>query len=397
MTSTSPKVGKKVGKSNGTTPKIRGLWQHKNGNWYFSRMRDGIRRTVALETRDANEAAIKCLNLVDAPELGLPESFDTEIAAFIAYKVSHNEYSRFTAPQRTTVLNKFKRWAEDKGVASVSKVTPTHVSEFYYDQRSKLKESTVQSYVTSALSPFFRWLKDERKVISQNPVDGLKMAKLDLHASIREKFCSSELRDDLLKLSQKIPEEVLDEERARWIAFILHAGFEAGFRKNEIIEARPSWFDIDGKTVKIAETPTFRPKDREKRHIPLSSTFMAFLKKYPMKGTWCIAPEVERIKADYRYDFEHPYEVFMKWAGQQMKPKKDLSWVTPHIMRHTFASLLASAGVSLYKIAKWLGDTEKTAAKHYAHLQAGDEDIELLRGKKEPEKKAKAKPSKKVR
>lgn len=212
------------------------------------------------------------------------------------------------------------------------------------------------------------------------------MAKLDLHASIREKFCSPELRDELLRLVQVIPKYVLDEERASWIAFVLHAGFEAGFRKNEIIEARPSWFDIDGKTAKIAETPTFRPKDREKRHIPLSSTFMAFLKKHSMEGTWCIAPEVERVKADYRYDFEHPYEVFMNWAGKQMKPKKDLSWVTPHIMRHTFASLLASAGVSLYKIAKWLGDTERTAAKHYAHLQAGDEDIDRLRHEKEPVK-----------
>ena len=36
--------------------------------------------------------------------------------------------------------------------------------------------------------------------------------------------------------------------------------------------------------------------------------------------------------------------------------------MTPHIMRHTFASLLASAGVSIYKIAKWLGDDVDMAA-----------------------------------
>ena len=51
-------------------------------------------------------------------------------------------------------------------------------------------------------------------------------------------------------------------------------------------------------------------------------------------------------------------------------------WVTPHIMRHTFASLLASAGVSIYKIAKWLGDDVRTVQRHYAKLLPNDSEIE---------------------
>ena len=47
-------------------------------------------------------------------------------------------------------------------------------------------------------------------------------------------------------------------------------------------------------------------------------------------------------------------------------------WVTPHVMRHTFASLLASRDGSIYKIAKWLGDGVEVTQKHYAHLLPKD-------------------------
>lgn len=56
-------------------------------------------------------------------------------------------------------------------------------------------------------------------------------------------------------------------------------------------------------------------------------------------------------------------------------------WVTPHIMRHSFTSLLAIKGCSLFKIAQWLGDTLATTEKHYAHLLPTDPDIEMLNGR----------------
>jgi integrase len=51
-------------------------------------------------------------------------------------------------------------------------------------------------------------------------------------------------------------------------------------------------------------------------------------------------------------------------------------WVTPHTMRHTFASLLVSAGESIYKVAVWLGDEVATVQKHYGHLTPDNHGIE---------------------
>jgi hypothetical protein len=44
-------------------------------------------------------------------------------------------------------------------------------------------------------------------------------------------------------------------------------------------------------------------------------------------------------------------------------------------LRHTFASQLAMAGVSLYKISKWLGHSDVKTSQIYARLQTQDEDI----------------------
>ena len=53
--------------------------------------------------------------------------------------------------------------------------------------------------------------------------------------------------------------------------------------------------------------------------------------------------------------------------------------VTAHVMRHTFASLLVQAGVSVYKVARWLGDGVEVVEEHYGHLAPKDSDIEKAR------------------
>ena len=48
---------------------------------------------------------------------------------------------------------------------------------------------------------------------------------------------------------------------------------------------------------------------------------------------------------------------------------------TIHELRHTFASQLAIAGVSIYKISKWLGHASIKTTEIYAHLTPNDDDI----------------------
>lgn len=399
-TSPAPRRRKKV--------RIPGLWRHKKtGRWYYSPMRFGQRLNINLETKDPDEARTRALELYNnLSEIGLPDELEAEIKAFLSQRASTKKHSRATEKQRPYVLQKFAAWAKARQL-KLEHFRPQHAEEYYrYLQQQtnprtgeKLSETTVQSYIRSGVMPLFEWLHTKRRVVFSNPFRSISLDKLNSEARARSRFCSEKLRDDILRECQRIPKTVISPKRAQWIAFVLHAGFEAGLRKNEIIEARPRWFDLNQGTLTVAEDGDFVPKNRRRRDIPLTTTFKKFLKSYPIKGAYCIAPEgkekrkrkpgarvkkprpailqTERKIREYRYDFEKPYKIVMTHIGKKLK--QDLSWVTPHVLRHTFASLLASGNASLFKISKWLGDTARTTERHYAHLQGADRDIEMLR------------------
>jgi len=219
---------------------------------------------------------------------------------------------------------------------------------------------------------FFSWCKDQQ-YIATNPAKPVKSPRLGKCGS-RRNFCSAKQRDDLI---QNAPDDDLK--------FVLFVGFHAGLRKIEIIEARRDWFDLENgiiwvrkaeagsKRLRTGEKP-FHIKDRDERPITMTQPLKKFLKTYlnrPLEPLdFVLYPRVPHGCSIYRYDFRKPFEEYMV---AQKCPE-----VTAHMMRRTFASLLVQAGVSLYKVSKWLGDGEAVTAEHYGHLQDNDREIDKM-------------------
>jgi integrase len=65
-----------------------------------------------------------------------------------------------------------------------------------------------------------------------------------------------------------------------------------------------------------------------------------------------------------RSDLSTGYALFTKSIG--------MPWVTPHVCRHTWATLAADRGVPLSKVALMLGDSPQTVAKYYVNLTVDD-------------------------
>jgi integrase/recombinase XerD len=313
-------------------------------------MVEGRRTQASLKTSDYAEAVVNATKIINHPFLHEAEPLEQEIESFLAHKKRQNEYSPASVESKQYALSEFARFTGKRRVADIS---TTDIERFYQALQDRVSESTAQGYITTVRSFFNRMV--ELKKIRFNPVEGLSLARLDRKGRLL--FCPPELRD---KLIAKAPNDTMK--------FILYCGFHGGLRKNEIIEARPEWFDLERGSLHIRATDTFRPKDREARAIPLTREFQKFLKCYGMQSPFMLRPDVKHGEARYRYDFRRPWNDFMETQGCE--------WVTPHVMRHTFASLLASKGVSIYKIALWLGDDVRVVQKHYAKLLPKDEDIE---------------------
>ena len=328
----------------------------RRGKYWFNFQKNGKREWINLHTSDYPEA----LRAVDAirasPVLASVTLLRDEVARFVAYKLAMDEFTKNSAEKAKGILGTFAKAHPGATLASVS---PSAVQAWYAALRKRVTESTAQSYVMT-LRSLFQWAVEVERARVDNPVAKVALAQLPRRS--RKRFATKAERDTLI---EKAPDDDL--------RFILFCGFHAGMRRNEITEARVRWFDTEASLVHVEKTETFRPKDREDRTIPMTKAFRVFLAEY-LKGkksdAFALRNDVEQGKWRYRYDYRKPFENYVRAAGME--------WVTPHLMRRSFASILASQSVSIYKIAKWLGDDVRVTQDHYAHLIPSDSDIEQL-------------------
>jgi integrase len=329
----------------------RGIYLRGHVYW-FAVQRNGQRHFITLETTDPAEAVRRAETMREHIDIESGAPIKAEIDRFIAYKLRQQEYTRSSAVTKRNKLLLFTH-ALPPG-ATASTVTTTQVQRFYDQVLERAADTTALGYVM-AVRAFFRWAVEIAHLARRNPVKDVKLAKTIGRA--RKDFCSFDLRDRLIR------EAPSDEMR-----FILLCGFHAGLRFQEIVEARPFWFDLPHGRVDLRQTTTMRFKDREERSIPLTIEFQMFLKSYGLRDPFMLRPEIPHGKWLYRYDFRASFTKYMR--------AQRCDWVTPHTMRHTFASLLVSAGESIYKVAVWLGDEVATVQKHYGHLTPDNHGIE---------------------
>ena len=314
---------------------------------------------VSLDTTDESDAIARAMEIRENPQLADADTLRREIRSYVNHQA---EAGKFTANSKGSRLAVLLKWAEYVDVAELRELNIGLIQDWYdwirKRRHSPVTDSTAQSYVMMVRG-FLNHL------IRQNKLRDNRARDLQL-AAVRKKgrrlFCDHALVEKLL---MHCPDGELK--------FVLFCGFHAGLRKEEIVEARPEWFDLEAGLLHVTKSETWMPKAKEERTIPLTKAFRQFLatqiaQNGALPGPFVIAPRRQKRKAQYRYDFRKPFAAYMTDSG--------CPWVTPHVMRHAFASLLASRGVSIYKVAKWLGDGVEVTQKHYAHLLPKDEDFD---------------------
>ena len=329
--------------------KVTGIILRRNVYW-FRRMVGGKRVCVSLQTSDPAEAIKLASDYSRTLNLQSKDSISEICAKCLADRMASGRIRRKTATTSGNAINSLKSFLGD---ATATHVTPAQATKFYQHLRETMSEAGAQCYIRS-LRSIWSWIAEHYHL----PVNPFKVKMRKLAKSPRRDFVSRLNRDKLIKNAPN------DELR-----LILLLGFHAGMRKMEIIEARPEWFDLSAGLVHVCQTETFTPKDSDDRTIPMSGVLKDFLKDHPLASPFVIAPKVKHGKSEYRYDFRAPFDAYMK--DQKIE-------CTAHTMRRTFASLLVSSGVSIYKVAKWVGDEVATVEKAYAHLIADDRDIDKL-------------------
>jgi integrase len=166
----------------------------------------------------------------------------------------------------------------------------------------------------------------------------------------RQRYLSA---DELGRLTLALAEH--DDQQA---ANIIRLLLLTGARRGEVLAAR--WDQLDLKTGTWIK-PGATTKQRTEHRVPLSAPARQLLREI-----W----EAAALDQDYvfpgRHGKGHRINVKADWAG--LCKAAGIAGARIHDLRHTYASILAGAGMSLPLIGALLGHTQPATTARYAHL-----------------------------
>jgi len=335
-------------------------------NWWFRYSSEKRQRRVALRTADLAEAITRArailaegLIAADAFNPNEPAPRRREIHDLIDRYLLESQsrtkepLRKVTADTRRYILQKF---VSDTGITRAGEITGSKINQWLVQLKAGGKSRDTLWTYGERVRNFVKFLIP--RYAPNTALDGFTVPDQP-STGRRNWICSGEIT--------KILEAAEGDHE---LEFVLLCGFDAGLRRNEISEARVGWFDLENGLLHVSNDNAFVTKDRDNRTIPLTDRFAAFLKIY-LAGRdnreYVLAP-TKTVKGvnKYRYD-----------SNKRVRSHFERCHVNSsfHDMRRSFGSNRASAGVSIYKIATWLGDGIEVVQRSYGHLAPQDSEI----------------------
>jgi len=235
-------------------------------------------------------------------------------------------------------IKRFARWAGTR----LYKLNQDDILRWREERLKKVQKGTVNGDLR-VVKAHFNWCV-KRGYLAYNPAKGISQFRVQqsLPAGI---------------LSREETRKLLSETQHTIFLAVFAVGIHAGLRASEL--SRLAWEDIDFEKNIIyvrGQTKTYRD-----RAVPMSATLRGILK--PLAGE---GPLIGRHT--------------QSWMGQEgnVLLRGILGRGSIGHLRHTFASLHAQAGTSLYKIARWMGHSNTYVTERYAHLCQHDDDIDKI-------------------
>ena len=317
------------------------LTHRSNGFYYVVYWHEGRRRWKTMHARTKREAlnAVRDLELL-LRERPAPKPLSVFAGEFLQYAAS---------TFRPKTLDLYKRalanFQKLHGDPALSSLTPRHIDSYKASRAEQASAVTTNMEIRAlkaALAMAVRW-----NFFPENPFQSVKELKVPDSPPV---FLS---RGDFQALLKTVEQG--------WLRELIIFAVATGMRQGEILNLRWQNIDLVQKTVHIHSSATFRTKNGRRRSIPLNDTAYAILSsKGPRNLTDLVfTRQGSPIRPFY---LQHSF----KLAVRKAKLDDRLHW---HSLRHTHASWLVQAGVSLYEVQKLLGHSSPTVTEVYSHLQ----------------------------
>lgn len=283
------------------------------------------------------------------------------LPAFLKHLAHERQLSDYTTRNYSTAIGCFFRHLEASGSwdGQLSSILLRDARDFVIEEQRRIGRVTLRNYA-SGLKTFFKyWIR--QGALDRNPLDGLILPKpaKKLPVFLTEKQVLSLLEGPMRLLEA----ETLDPFDAWRDRLILELLYGAGFRVSELVGLRYGDLSFDEGVARVVG------KGKKFRTCPLGRVAIAVLEKW--KG--------EFAPASGYADF-----VIVGKQGQKGSPRQiqlmlkrylklaELPMdITPHKIRHSYATHLLDNGADLRLVQELLGHSKLSTTQIYTHVNLG--------------------------
>ena len=287
-----------------------------------------------------------------AKENGVGETNDRLIDDFLSFLEVERNASYRTLRNYEHSLNKYKE--SYKGFEDWFSCTTDDFREYLYEcMKLEMARSTIRLHF-SALRSFFKFLT-KRRGLKLNPLSDIQLPKANRTLPL---VLTLKQVEQLLSLpfNVKQPKQAPHWASARDAA-ILEVFYSTGTRLSELANLKFDDFDFFNETIKV------KGKGSKERMVPIGSHAIEALNKYfhqakIKEGPLFISKSRKCISSRAISDIVKKYT---ELAGLPVG-------VSPHKLRHSFATHLLDNGADLRSVQSLLGHSSLSTTQIYTHV-----------------------------
>lgn len=278
--------------------------------------------------------------------------------AFCLYLGSQRRLSAYTVRNYRQAVEQLDAWlsANESWSRDFDALTPAQVRAFLIESSRSLARRTLHNRV-AGLRAFYLYLK-RMQLVSSNPLQGIRLPKLDKPLP---KFLTESQMLDLLGAPEKLQQtgqvSAFEAIRDRLIMELLYG---AGLRVSELCGLNFSAVDWQQGFVRVLG------KGSKERICPIGEVALSCLQNF-----------VQQCDRSTAYD----QAILVTAQGRRIDPravqkllKKYLLAVglpvdmTPHKIRHSYATHLLNGGADLRAVQELLGHANLSTTQIYTHV-----------------------------
>ena len=277
---------------------------------------------------------------------------EKQLKLFLEFLENNKKASDNTLQSYRRDIVYYNKYLESNGL-NYTKVTEENIKDYLNYLQSIGKKASTVSRNLASIRAFYQFLVKNKKM-KEDPTAHVQAPKI-------EKKAPSILTSKEIELLLEQPKDV-DLKGTRDKA-MLEFAYATGMRVTEIIS-----LDIDD--VKIDEGYVVCRSGRKERNIPLGTLSLKALKEY-IEDARPIMIRDEKVKALFvnvngsRLTRQGFWKI-VKYYKEQAHITKE---ITPHVLRHSFATHLLQNGADLKSIQTMLGHSDISSTQVYMQFQ----------------------------